>query len=113
MLVSSDTIEFELQKIPDTGHRDQILAFLGAANIFIESNENVEYRSENFSKIGFTFYDSFHLAFAEAAEVKFFLTTDDGLLRKVSNHISDVQISGANPVNSLMENQELIQVFYK
>jgi hypothetical protein len=69
--------------------------------------------SENFCKIGFTFYNSFHLAFAEAAEVKFFLTTDDGLLRKVSSHISDVQISGANPVNSLMENQELIQVFYK
>jgi hypothetical protein len=48
MLVSSDTIEFELQKIPDTGHRDQILAFLGAANIFIESNENIEYRFREF-----------------------------------------------------------------
>ncbi len=56
MLVSSDAIEFELQKIPDTCHRHQILAFLGVPNIFIESNENIESRAETLCKIGFTFY---------------------------------------------------------
>ncbi|MBD2628157.1 PIN domain-containing protein [Anabaena variabilis FACHB-164] len=109
VLVNSDALEFELQKIPDTGHRDQILAFLGAANIFIESNENIESRAENLCKLGFTFYDSLHLAFAEAAEVTIFLTTDDRLLRKARSSVNDVKIRVANPVNWLMENQELIQ----
>ncbi|MGM3306800.1 hypothetical protein ACSQ6I_12670 [Anabaena sp. WFMT] len=72
VLVNSDALEFELQKIPDSDNRDQILAFLGAANIFVESNENIESRAETLCKLGFTFYDSLHLAFAEAAEVKFF-----------------------------------------
>jgi hypothetical protein len=61
MLVTSDGLEFKLQKIPDTGHRDQILAFLGAADIFIESNENIESRVETLCNIGFTYYDSLHL----------------------------------------------------
>jgi hypothetical protein len=52
-----------------------------------------------------------HLAFAEAAAVTVFLTTDDQLLRKARNYINDVKINVANPVNWLMENQKLIQEF--
>ncbi|WP_137667342.1 hypothetical protein [Sphaerospermopsis reniformis] len=51
VLVNSDALEFELQKIPDSGNRDQILAFLGAANIFVESNEDISCCAFNLYKV--------------------------------------------------------------
>ncbi|ADI64950.1 hypothetical protein [Trichormus azollae] len=112
MLVSSDALEFQLQKIPDTGHRDQILAFLGAANIFIESNGNIKSRVETLCNIGFTCYDSLHLfSICRSSGINIFLTTDDRLLRKARSYINDVKISVANPVNWLMDDQEVIQEF--
>ena len=65
VLVNSDALEFELQKIPDSGNRDQILAFLGAANIFVESNEDIESRAEILCGLGFTLYDSLDISTIE------------------------------------------------
>ncbi|MBD2189829.1 type II toxin-antitoxin system VapC family toxin [Pseudanabaena mucicola] len=107
-LISSDALEFELQKIPSVEGREQIFAFLGAAKTFVETNENIEHRAENFCKLGFTLYDALHLAFAEASEATVFLTTDDRLLRKAISYADDIKVKVFNPVTWLMENQELI-----
>ncbi len=61
-LISSDALEFELQRIPNVEGREQIFAFLGAAKIFVETTDNIEDRAESFCKLGFTLYDALHLA---------------------------------------------------
>lgn len=106
-LINSDALEFELQRIPNPDDRSQILAFLGAAKVFIETNADIENRTEGLCKLGFTLYDSLHLAFAEASQATVFLTTDDRLLRKAISYADEIKVKVANPVNWLMENQEL------
>ena len=105
-LISSDALEFELQRIPNVEGREQIFAFLGAAKIFVETNENIEDRAENFCKLDFTFYDALHLAFAEDSDATVFLTTDDRLLRKAISYADDIKVKVSNPVTWLMENQD-------
>jgi predicted nucleic acid-binding protein len=107
-LIGSDALEFELQRIPNFEERNQILAFLGASKIFIETNDNIEIRAESLCKLGFTLYDSLHLAFAEASNATVFLTTDDRLLRKAISYGKKIKVKVANPVTWLMENQELV-----
>ena len=50
-LISSDALEFELQRIPNVEGREQIFAFLGAAKIFVETTDNIEDRAESFCKL--------------------------------------------------------------
>lgn len=106
-LISSDALEFELQRVPNLDERSQIFAFLGAAKVFIETNANIENRGESLCELGFTLYDSLHLAFAEASQATVFLTTDDRLLRKAINYADEIKVKVSNPVNWLMENQDL------
>ncbi len=105
-LISSDALEFELQRIPNVEGREQIFAFLGAAKIFVETNDDIEDRAESFCKLDFTLYDTLHLAFAEASDATVFLTTDDRLLRKAISYADDIKVRVSNPVTWLMENQE-------
>ena len=106
-LISSDALEFELQRIPNVEGREQIFAFLGAAKIFVETTNNIEDRAESFCKLGFTLYDdALHLAFAEASDATVFLTTDDRLLRKAISYAGNIKVRVSNPVTWLMENQE-------
>ena len=105
-LISSDALEFELQRIPNVEGREQIFAFLGAAKIFVETSDNIEDRAESFCKLGFTLYDALHLAFAEASDATVFLTTDDRLLRKAISYAGNIKVRVSNPVTWLMENQE-------
>ena len=105
-LISSDALEFELQRLPIVEGREQIFAFLGAAKIFVETNENIEDRAKNFCKLGFTLYDALHLAFAEDSDATVFLTTDDRLLRKAISYADNIKVKVSNPVTWLMENQD-------
>jgi hypothetical protein len=105
-LISSDALEFELQRIPNVERREQIFAFLGAAKIFVETTDNIEDRAESFCELGFTLYDALPLAFAEASDATVFLTTDDRLLRKAISYADDIKVRVFNPVTWLMENQE-------
>ncbi|MCY7332280.1 MAG: PIN domain-containing protein [Pseudanabaena sp. CAN_BIN31] len=107
-LISSDALEFELQRLPNPEGRSQIFAFLGAAKEFVETNENIENRAEGLCKLGFTLYDALHIASAEASSARVFLTTDDRLIRKAMSYADNIQIKVSNPVTWLMENQELI-----
>jgi len=107
-LISSDALEFELQRVPNVEGREQVFAFLSAAKIFVETTDNIEARAESFCKLGFTLYDALHLAFAEASDATVFLTTDDRLLRKAISYADDIKVKVFNPVTWLMENQELI-----
>ena len=105
-LISSDALEFELQRISNVEGREQIFAFLGAAKIFVETNENIEDRAENFCKLDFTLYDALHLAFAEDSDATVFLTTDDRLLMKAISYADNIKVRVSNPVTWLMENQD-------
>jgi hypothetical protein len=101
-LISSDALEFELQRIIKVEGREQIFAFLGVAKIFVETTDNIEGRAESLCKLGFTLYDALHLAFAEDSDATVFLTTDDRLLRKAISYADNIKVRVSNPVTWLL-----------
>ena len=65
-------------------------------------NEEIDNRSQELEKLGFSLYDSFHVACAESAKIDVLLTTDDRLLKKGIKYRHILQVQLENPVTWLM-----------
>jgi len=102
ILMNSDVIEFEVSQHPDSSKQEQVNSILNVANIYIQSNEDIELRAEALMKLNFKFQDALHLAFAEAGDADIFLTTDDRLLRKAKQYKDTLKIEAENPTIWLM-----------
>ena len=65
-------------------------------------NEEIDQRSQELEKLGFSLYDSFHVACAEYAKIDVLLTTDNRLLKKAIKYRNVLQVQLENPVTWLM-----------
>ncbi len=102
ILMNSDVIEFEVSQHPDSSKQEQVNSILSAANIYIQSSEDIEMRAEELMELKFKFQDALHLAFAEAGDADIFLTTDERLLRKAKQYKNTLKIEIENPTIWLM-----------
>ncbi len=81
-LVASDVLLFETRRNPRSEHRAYAMDVLDKANAFIEMSASIRERSAELERNGLKPLDALHLATAEAAEVDYFCTTDDKLLKR-------------------------------
>jgi predicted nucleic acid-binding protein len=102
ILMNSDVIEFEVSQHSDSSKQEQVNSILSAANIYIQSSEDIEMRAEELMELKFKFQDALHLAFAEAGDADIFLTTDERLLRKAKQYKNTLKIEIENPTIWLM-----------
>ncbi|MBN3952173.1 MAG: PIN domain-containing protein [Nostoc sp.] len=101
-LVSSEAIEAELRKMTNLDKFKEIRELLKLVNSQIILNEQIDKRSQELEKLGFSLYDSFHVACAESAKIDILLTTDDRLLKKAIKYSNILQVKLENPVTWLM-----------
>lgn len=101
-LVSSEAIEAELRKMTNLDKFKEIREILKLVNYKIILNEQIDKRSQELEKLGFSLYDSFHVACAESAKIDILLTTDDRLLKKAIKYSNILQVKLENPVIWLM-----------
>jgi predicted nucleic acid-binding protein len=101
LLVSSEIIELELQKLTNIAKLKKVLALYSIASEKLMLDERAIKRSKIFQHQGIKVHDSLHLAVAETISVDVFLTTDDAFLR-MANRI-ETNIIVANPTTWLME----------
>jgi len=80
--VWSYVLGFENAKNPFIEKQNTILAFKQYANKIIQPNKEIEKMAIRFQNNGFKAYDSLHIACAVFAQCDYFLTVDDGVLRK-------------------------------
>ena len=81
-LIGSEALEYETSRIPDEARRNEVMAVLGLARERLEIDDEAEALAESLERRGVSAMDAVHLALASKAEVDFFCTCDDKLLRK-------------------------------
>jgi len=81
-LVSSDALEFEVQRTPDEQRRAAGKDMLKLAGETLPLAEEVEAEAAALIQSGVKPLDALHLAFASRAGVEYFCTCDDKLRRK-------------------------------
>lgn len=81
-LVSSEVLEFEVDRTPDAQRRAAGRDILKLAGQTLRVDEEVEAAASAFMQSGIKPVDALHLAFASWAAVEYFCTCDDKLRKK-------------------------------
>jgi predicted nucleic acid-binding protein len=80
-LVHSPAHDFENDRNPREDRRLAAQLWLRAADVHLSASDPVTTRSRELAALGFGPLDALHLAFAEVSAARWFVTTDDRLLR--------------------------------
>jgi len=82
-LVNSFALEYENSKNPNVENMMKISDFMEYSKEHIHYSEDILDRSLEFEKLGLSGMDAVHIACAEKANVDFFVTCDDRLIKKL------------------------------
>lgn len=84
-LLSSDALEYEVNRIPNEHRRTEVLAVLALASERLEISEPVGVLAKSLESKGIAPMDAIHLSLAATASAVYFSTTDDKLLKKAAS----------------------------
>ncbi len=99
-LVWSYILDFENSKNPFVERKILIAKWRDVAIVDVEENNFVLEMAQKLFKIGLKKMDALHLACAIYAQCRFFITTDNGILRKKSK-IKEINV--IDPIGFVME----------
>jgi predicted nucleic acid-binding protein len=95
-LISSETLLFEVQKMPNIQRQRYVLNLLNKGKIFIPLND-IKKRAQALNKMGIKPVNTLHLGSAEAAGADYFCTCDDRFLKKAKK-LKKPQIMAVSPL---------------
>lgn len=101
-LISSDTLLFEIGRIPDQTRKEDALAILKMAKETIKLTAEVEALVRKLTSSGLQPLDALHLASASTAKADYFCTCDDRFLRKAKT-LDGLDTSVVSPTELVME----------
>ena len=101
-VIGSPAVVLEINKIQNDVKRRQVMGFyLGAKTEEIQSTDDIEARTQQLIGLGLRMLDSYHVAFSEAANVDYLLTTDTRLVNAAPR--MGLKIKVINPIKFLQE----------
>lgn len=96
-LVRSPAHDFENDRNPREDRRLATLLWLEAAGTRVPAGREAFERARELEALGFSALDALHLACAEKSAAKWFVTTDDRLLRRARTHRERLRIEAVAP----------------
>lgn len=83
-LIWSSAIDYENDRSPAGGRRETVSQWRSFAMVEVSATKSVGQNAERLVELGFGDVDAIHLASAIVGKADYFVTTDDGILRKLS-----------------------------
>jgi hypothetical protein len=105
-LVHSSAHDLENDRNPREERRLTVRSWLQGAAVSVETNPAITARGRELSELGFGTLDALHLAFAEAARARWFVTTDDRLVKLGLRHREKLIVEVAGPDQIRLEIEE-------
>jgi predicted nucleic acid-binding protein len=95
--VRSPAHDVENNQNPREDRRLATRLWLEAASLQVRLTTETENRARALAALGFHPLDALHLAFAEQANARWFLTTDDRLIQRARSHHSQLRVEVLSP----------------
>lgn len=95
--VVSPAHRFENERNPREDRRLATALWLQKAAGSVEGGTDIDERARSLTSFGFAPLDSLHLAFAEKAGARWFVTTDDRLLKRASARHDQMHVAVVTP----------------
>jgi predicted nucleic acid-binding protein len=96
-IVRSPAHDVENERNPREDRRLATLLWLDAAVLRVSASREAAERSRVLASLGFSPLDALHLAFAEQSQAKWFVTTDDRLLKRAKKHRAQLRVQVLKP----------------
>ena len=96
-LVASPAHRFENDRNPREDRRLATALWLLKAERVVDASPDSDERARQLAGMGFGPLDALHLAFAEKAEARWFVTTDDQLLKKARQRQDAIKVEVVTP----------------
>jgi predicted nucleic acid-binding protein len=104
-LVRSPAHDFENERNPREDRRLATRLWLETATVSVASSQAAADRARALATLGFGPLDALHLAFAEASSARWFVTTDDRLLKAAIRHREQLRVEVVVPEQVPLETQ--------
>lgn len=101
LLINSEVLEFEINRIPSTLRRVNSKNILKNAKYFVKLNKQIIQRARNLYECGIMSIDALHVASAEFAKADVFCTCDDKLISRLKR--LECQTKIMNPIELIGE----------
>jgi predicted nucleic acid-binding protein len=101
----SPFLRLEIERNPDPMRRIRALDLLTSAKGIISPTKDTVAEAERLITLGFARFDALHAALAHEAQIDWFITTDDRLLRAANRHLQTYRPILVNPVDWLQRRQ--------
>jgi len=100
-LISSEALEFEVERTPDSERRAAATEILKLASRTLRVDDEIAAEAAALTRSGFKPLDALHLAFASWAKVEYFCTCDDRLWKK-AQRLKSLGTNVATPLELVM-----------
>jgi predicted nucleic acid-binding protein len=97
LLVRSPAHDFENERNPREDRRLAARLWLESATVSVAASDTTRERARAHAALGFGPLDALHLAFAEASAARWFVTTDDRLLKAATRHREQLRVDVVTP----------------
>ena len=101
-LVRSPAHDFENERNPREDRRLATRLWLEAASLSAKENPATSDRARELATLGFAPLDALHLAFAEASATRWFVTTDDRLMKAAVRNRDQLRVEVVSPDQVLL-----------
>jgi predicted nucleic acid-binding protein len=102
-LVGSETLDWELNSIPDWELRELVAGFRSLESESLGISIAIQERSEELLGFGFKPTDALHIACAESGNCDVLLTTDDRFLKAARRNADQINVRVENPLQWISE----------
>ena len=101
--INSDALEYENRLTFDPERRVRVKTYLGIAKEYVDSSDSSIKRAREIINLGFREMDSLHITLAEEGNADYFVTCDDGIVRKAKKYQQRLKVKVCSILECLEE----------
>ena len=103
IIISSSALSYEIDQNPFDERRERISSYLSIALKSIRLNDSIKKKAVLLENRGIDSIDALHLSYAEFGNVEYFLTCDDGIIKKTRKVKELFKMKICNPIDFIIE----------
>jgi predicted nucleic acid-binding protein len=103
IIISSSALLYENNQNPFYERKERISSYLSIASKFIRLNDSVKKKALLLENRGIDPIDALHLSYAEFGSAEYFLTCDDGIIKRVRKVKELFKMNICNPIDFIIE----------
>ena len=103
IIIGSSALFYENSLNPFTERRERVESYIAIASKIVKLNTSIRKKAQLLENIGIDKIDSLHLAYAEYGGAQYFITCDDGIIRKISRNKDILTVEVFNPLEFILK----------